>query len=126
MRPGEAVMELFRLGFRFRLEGEAVKVRYVGPENPDTDQVTPLLEVVKENKEEVRHYLTDARIYSSNKPERILTCRECPWHQANPWSHYPDLPNWCGYHMDHLLKNNPACIGWRRGEIPGRREGRKP
>lgn len=30
MRPGDAVLELSRLGFRFRLDGEAVKVRFEG------------------------------------------------------------------------------------------------
>jgi len=50
-------------------------------------------------------------------PECILTCSECPWHRANPWTHYPELPSWCDWHFDHLLADNPACIGYRRGEI---------
>jgi hypothetical protein len=51
-------------------------------------------------------------------PECILTCSECPWHRANPWTHYPELPSWCDWHFDHLLADNPACIGYRRGELP--------
>ena len=57
MRPGEAVMELSRIGFRFRLEGKAVKVRYEGKGPPDSSRVAPLLSVVKEHKEEVRYFL---------------------------------------------------------------------
>lgn len=122
MKPIKAVDELTKVGFRFRLEGEALKVRYVGPGKTDSNHVFQLLEVVKTHKEEVRSYLVNAQRNISSQPERILTCGECPWHQANPWTHYPDLPNWCGYHMDHLLKNNPACIGWRRGEVPEQQE----
>jgi hypothetical protein len=34
MRPGEAVMELTRIGFRFRLDGDAVKVCFKGDRVP--------------------------------------------------------------------------------------------
>lgn len=57
MRPGDAVMELSRIGFRFRLDGETVKVRFEGEQAPDSSQVSPLLDVVKAHKEEVRHFL---------------------------------------------------------------------
>lgn len=43
--------------FRFRLEGEAVKVRFEGQDKPDPAQVAPLLDLVKSHKEEVRHFL---------------------------------------------------------------------
>lgn len=57
MKPGEAVMELTRYGFRFRLDGEAVKVRFAGEQKPDPEKVAPLLEVARQHKDEVRHYL---------------------------------------------------------------------
>jgi hypothetical protein len=50
-------------------------------------------------------------------PEKILFCRDCPWYQLNPWTHYPELGAWCHYHMDHLLIDNPQCIGYRGGEV---------
>jgi hypothetical protein len=53
--------------------------------------------------------------------ERIRSCTECPWHRENPWTHYPELPAWCawcGWHFDHLAADNPACIGYRKGQIP--------
>lgn len=34
MRPGQVVMELSRIGFSFRLDGEAVKVRFEGKQAP--------------------------------------------------------------------------------------------
>ena len=54
-------------------------------------------------------------------PEQILSCSECPWWQANPWSPHPGLSKWCHYHMDGLLKDNPQCISYRQGEVPPRR-----
>ena len=117
-KPGEAVMALTRLGFRLWLEGEYVKVRHEGSEAFDPAMVRPLLAIVKAHKEEVRRYLAHAQGNISNQPERILTCAECPWFQQNPWTHYPDLPAWCGWHFDHLATDNPICIGYRKGEIP--------
>lgn len=57
MTPGDAVMELSRIGFRFRLDGEAVKVRYAGQDKPDPSQVSPLLSLVRQHKDDVRHFL---------------------------------------------------------------------
>jgi hypothetical protein len=70
MSPGEALMELNRIGFRFRLQGEVVKVRFEGKDTPDLSQVAPLLALVKEHKAEVINYL-------AQKQERVLTCYEC-------------------------------------------------
>jgi ribosomal protein S27AE len=57
MKPGEAVMELTRHGFRFRLEGEAVKVRFEGERPPDPAAVSPLLDLVRQHKDAVRYFL---------------------------------------------------------------------
>lgn len=57
MRPGEAVMELSRIGFRFRLDGEAVKVRFEGKQTPDPATVSPLLDLVRQYKDDVRFFL---------------------------------------------------------------------
>ena len=57
MRPGEAVMELSRSGFRFRLDGEAVKVRFEGEQKPDPEKVSSLLDLVRQHKEDVRYFL---------------------------------------------------------------------
>jgi hypothetical protein len=57
MRPGDAVMELSRHGFRFRLEGEAVKVRFEGEQSPDPEKVSPLLELLRQHREDVRNFL---------------------------------------------------------------------
>jgi hypothetical protein len=78
MRPESAVMELTRLGFRFRLDGEAVKVRWEGKEKPDPAQVVPLLHLVKAHKEEVRQLMAVQR---PSPPERILTCADCGFHE---------------------------------------------
>jgi ribosomal protein S27AE len=57
MRPGEAVMELTRQGFRFRLDGEAIKVRFEGEQTPDLAVVSPLLDLVRHHKDDVRYFL---------------------------------------------------------------------
>ena len=57
MRPGEAVMELSRLGFKFRLDGEAVKVRFEGEHPPDSAKVRVLLDLVRQHRGEVRYFL---------------------------------------------------------------------
>ena len=57
MNPGDAVMELTRHGFRFRLDGEAVKVRFEGEHTPDPAAVSPLLDLVRQHKDDVRYFL---------------------------------------------------------------------
>ena len=57
MKPGDAIMELSRLGFRFRLDGDAVKVRFEGRDRPDPEQVAPLLALVRQHKDEARDFL---------------------------------------------------------------------
>ena len=57
MTPGEVVMKLTRLGFHFRLEGEAVKVRFEGEQTPDPAAVSPLLELVRRHREDVHFFL---------------------------------------------------------------------
>jgi hypothetical protein len=110
-----AINDLAKMGFSAWVEGQEICLRYAGPGKPDPSQVRPLLTLVKEHKSEVLSYLAQK---PQAPPERILSCRECPWHQANPWTHFPELPAWCGWHYDHLLSDNPACLGWRRGVIP--------
>jgi len=57
MRPENAVMELSKIGFRFRLDGEAVKVRFEGEQTPDPAAVSPLLDLVRQHKDDVRYFL---------------------------------------------------------------------
>ncbi len=56
MSPGEAVLELTRIGFRFRLEGAAVKVRFEGEQPPDPAAVATLLNLVRQHREDVRYF----------------------------------------------------------------------
>ena len=77
MRPGEAVMALTRHGFRFRLEGEAVKVRFEGEQTTDLGAVQPLLDLVRQHKEDVRYFL------KSNCP-RCGGCCFAPDYEGRP------------------------------------------
>ena len=57
MRPGEAVMKLTALGYRFELQGGKVRWQWEGPGTPDPGMVRPLLDVVKAHKDEVQFFL---------------------------------------------------------------------
>jgi hypothetical protein len=86
MRPGEAVMELARKGFRFRLDGEAVKVRFEGKQAPDPEAVSPLLDLVRQHKDDVRFFLKchcprcGGVAYCPDYEGRPL-CLACDWEQ---------------------------------------------
>ncbi len=98
MRPGEAVMELSRIGFRFRLEGEVVKVRFEGKQAPDPMAVSPLLDVVRQHKEEVRAFLS-----------RPQTCADCGHFQH---SHPNPTQSWgeCNFSGKWGSGLRPACV----------------
>lgn len=93
MRPGDAVMELTRHGFRFRLDGEAVKVKFEGKQAPDPEAVSPLLDLVRQHKDDVRFFL---QCYCPRcgggcfipVGEQSL-CMTCDWEQLIEI--YPDL-----------------------------------
>jgi hypothetical protein len=84
MRPGEAVMELSRFGFHFRLEGKAIKVRYEGKGIQDPSQVAPLLSLVRQHKDQVGEFL---RCYCPKcggvifcpDLEGVSRCLACEW-----------------------------------------------
>jgi hypothetical protein len=120
MNSVRALRELMELGYRFEVAGDLVRYEYTGQGDPDPYEVDSLLETVKVHKEDVRRYLSRAQQKGHSPPERILSCNECPWHQKNPWTHYPGLRAWCHYNMDAILTDNPACISFRRGEMPPR------
>ncbi len=111
MKINHVVMKLTRMGFRFRLDGEVVKVRFQGKVRPEPSQVLPLLDTLKQRKPEVQAYL-------SGLAQTILSCNVCPWCLDNPWSHYPDLPKWCAWWWDYLAANSGWCRDRREGRVP--------
>ncbi len=84
MRPGEAVMELTRRGFSFRLDGEAVKVRFEGEQPPDPAAVSRLLDLVRRHSEDVLFFLKchcprcGGVVFCSDYEGRPL-CLGCDW-----------------------------------------------
>lgn len=94
MRPGDAVMKLTRHGFRFRLDGEAVKVRFEGEQTPDPAAVSPLLDLVRQHKDAVRYFLRSfcprcgGVAFCPDYEGRPL-CMACDW--AALVDLYPDL-----------------------------------
>jgi hypothetical protein len=57
VRTGHVMMKLTKLGFRFRLDGEGIKVRFEGGQIPDPRMVSPLLDLVRKHKDAVRYFL---------------------------------------------------------------------
>jgi hypothetical protein len=53
----DAVRMLAKVGYRFTVNGETIKVKYHGPGEPDPDTVRPLLETVKAHKPEAIYFL---------------------------------------------------------------------
>jgi hypothetical protein len=89
MSPGEAVMELSKIGFRFRLDGEAVKVRFEGEQKPDPAAVSPLLNLVRQHKEDVRYFLKCYCPRCGGVCFIGSLCMACDW--AALVEMYPDL-----------------------------------
>jgi hypothetical protein len=89
MNPGDAVMKLTRHGFRFRLDGEAVKVRYEGEQKPDPETVTPLLDLVHQHKDEVRYFLRSYCPRCGGVCFIGSLCMVCDWGELVEM--YPDL-----------------------------------
>jgi hypothetical protein len=58
MNPGiEAVRKLAQMGYRPHLEGRSIRLRYEGQGAPDPAQVVPLVDLVRQHKDEVRYFL---------------------------------------------------------------------
>jgi len=74
MKPGQAVMVLTRQGFRFRLDGDGVKVKFEGQDKPNPDRVASLLDLVRQHKDEVRQFL---RCYCPNCGGVVFVGDEC-------------------------------------------------
>ena len=85
MKPGEAVMKLTALGYRFEAAGERLRWRFEGQGQPDPGKVRPLLQLVKECRDEVLFFL---RCYCPKcggmmfipDPEGRDLCASCDWH----------------------------------------------
>jgi hypothetical protein len=57
VRPGEAILRLSKLGYHVMLAGEKIKVKFQGEIKPDPAQVTPLLEAIREDRQEAILFL---------------------------------------------------------------------
>lgn len=89
-------MQLRRLGFKFEVAGGKVRYRHDGLERPDPGQARLLLDVVKENKEEVRYFLKShcsrcGGVATCPDYEGRPLCLECDWEKLVRL--YPALGN---------------------------------
>lgn len=79
MKPGEAVMKLTALGYRFEAAGVRLRWRFEGQNQPDPRQVRPLLQMGKGCKEEALFFL---QCFSSKcggaRPHHIRKSRSSP------------------------------------------------
>jgi hypothetical protein len=57
MKPSEAVMKLAVLGYCFEVAGEQLRWRFEGQGQPSPDEVRPLLQLIKESRDEVLFFL---------------------------------------------------------------------
>ena len=132
MRTGHVVMKLTKLGFRFRLDGEEIKVRFEGGQIPDSVQVRALFEVVKTHKDEVREFL---RCYCPKCGGIVFVgdeCFICEWQPKGAYAQVPtpeDGHTCCGCaHFKNSRVNPPQGFGHcalahlskRPGAYPGK------
>jgi len=170
MTTAAAIQKLSRIGYRFTVVGDTLKITYHGPGKPDPAKVKPLFKLLKSHKAEALALLQTrtpatrcrdcehAQVGSayalcrgpapwdgipgqdpdelrpclgfkqrvSQVPEaepEVPSCNDCPWCLNNPWTHYPDLPKWCGYWWDHLSADKPQCLDQREGRVPDPKAG---
>jgi len=115
MRTGHVVMKLTKLGFRFRLDGKAIKVRFEGGLITDLAEVRALLEVAKTHKDEVREVL---RCYCPKCGGIVFVgdeCFICEWQPkgAHAQVPIPDDGHTCGgcAHFKTSRVNPPQGFG---------------
>jgi len=126
------MMKLTKLGFRFRLDGEGIKVRFEGGQIPDSVQVRALFEVVKTHKDEVREFL---RCYCPKCGGIVFVEDECFICEWQPKGAYAQVPtpedgHTCGgcAHFKNSRVNPPQGFGHcalahlskRPGAYPGK------
>jgi len=129
---GQVVMELVKLGFRFRLEGEEIKVRFERGQIADSVQVRAMLEMIKSRKDEVREFL---RCFCPKCGGIVFVgdeCFICEWqpkgaHAQIPTSEGGHTCGGCAHFQNSLM--NPAqgfgqCVlahlSRRPGAYPGK------
>jgi hypothetical protein len=97
--PGiAAAHKLALMGYRFTLQGENILVDYQASGEPDPDQVMPLLDLLREHKDEVLFFL---RCYCPRCGGMMFIpdlegqdlCAACDWHLLIEL--YPGLKNEC-------------------------------
>jgi hypothetical protein len=115
MKPGEAVMKLTALGYRFEAAGERLRWRFEGQGQPDPDQVRPLLQLLKECRGEVLFFLRfycqkcGGTMFIPDLEGRDL-CAACDWDSLIEL--YPGLKNNSGL-AGQLVKGQQAGCNHR-------------
>jgi hypothetical protein len=132
VKTGYVMLRLTKLGFRFRLDGEEIKVRFEGSQITGSVQMRDLLEVVKTHKDEVREFL---RCYCPKCGGIVFVgfeCFICEWQPK--WAHAqvptPEDGHTCGgcAHFKTSRVNPPQGFGHcalahlskRPGAYPGK------
>jgi ribosomal protein S27AE len=94
VRPGEAVMKLVSMGYHFELVGWKVRYAWQGPGSPNAGKVSPLLDLVRQHKEDVRFFLKcycprcGGVVFCPDYEGRPI-CMACNWGELVET--YPDL-----------------------------------
>lgn len=85
MNPGVAALQrLEAMGYRFHLDGDNIVLKYHGPDKPDPNHVTPLLDLVRQHKEKVREFLRCfcpkcGGVVFCPDLEGVSRCLACDW-----------------------------------------------
>jgi hypothetical protein len=95
LNPGiEAVRKLAHMGYRFTVSGDTIKANYKGQGDPDPVAASPLIDLVRQHKEDVHFFLKCfcprcGGVVFCPDPEEKSRCLACDWEYLT--SIYPDI-----------------------------------
>ena len=57
MEVGNIIIELIKKGYQFKLDGNEIRYKYIGFDEPDPNEIIPLFKKIKNRKDQVRQFL---------------------------------------------------------------------
>lgn len=110
MKISAIINKFHSLGYELFLEGEKIRYRYTGNDNPSADVILPLLDLLKQNRVEAIAFLQQAEFESINE-RMAIQGENCSPDEVLPYvTHFNSLV---------IPFNSPARYKyWQGGQSP--------